>query len=117
MFQTGFVCSNMETQFIPHTISYDETVIDIQGLYKSFGELEVLKGVTLNVFKGENVAVLGKSGTGKSVLIKIIVGLLKPDKGELVVLGKHIDKLSGKELDELRLHIGFAFQSSALYDS
>lgn len=60
---------------------------------------------------------MGKSGSGKSVLIKIIAGLLKPDKGEVTVLGKQVHKLYGKELDELRLHIGFSFQSSALYDS
>jgi phospholipid/cholesterol/gamma-HCH transport system ATP-binding protein len=63
------------------------------------------------------VAVLGKSGSGKSVLIKIIVALLKPDKGEVMVLGKQVNKLLGKELDDLRLRIGFAFQSNALYDS
>jgi phospholipid/cholesterol/gamma-HCH transport system ATP-binding protein len=100
-----------------HTINNEESVISISGLYKSFGELPVLKGIDFNLFKGENVAVLGKSGTGKSVLIKIIVGLLKPDKGEVLVLGKHIDQLAGKELDALRLRIGFSFQNSALYDS
>lgn len=100
-----------------HSINKEESVIDIKGLYKSFGELEVLKGVDINVFKGENVAVLGKSGSGKSVLIKIIVGLLKPDKGEVNVLGQRVDQLRGKELDALRLRIGFSFQSSALYDS
>lgn len=94
-----------------------EKVISISGLYKSFGELEVLKGIDFTLNKGENVAVLGKSGTGKSVLIKIIVGLLKPDKGEVLVLGEHVDKLERKELDALRLRIGFSFQSSALYDS
>lgn len=98
-------------------INKDEPVISIKGLYKSFGDLEVLKGIDLTVFKGENIAVLGKSGSGKSVLIKIIVGLLKPDKGEVVVLGEEVDKLSGKDLDALRLRIGFSFQSSALYDS
>ncbi|MBA3682185.1 MAG: ATP-binding cassette domain-containing protein, partial [Bacteroidetes bacterium] len=67
--------------------------------------------------KGENVAVLGRSGTGKSVLIKILVGLLRPDKGDVTVLGKHVDQLKGKELDALRLKIGFSFQNSALYDS
>jgi phospholipid/cholesterol/gamma-HCH transport system ATP-binding protein len=100
-----------------HTINTSESVIAITGLYKSFGELDVLKGVDFTVFKGENVAVLGKSGTGKSVLIKIIVGLLKPDRGEVMVLGQQVDKLSGKELDALRLRIGFSFQNSALYDS
>jgi phospholipid/cholesterol/gamma-HCH transport system ATP-binding protein len=94
-----------------------EPVISIKGLFKSFGELEVLKGVDFDLFKGENVAVLGKSGSGKSVLIKIIVGLLKPDKGEVWVLGQRADKLKGKELDALRMHVGFSFQSSALYDS
>ena len=95
----------------------DEKVISISGLYKSFGDLHVLKGIDFDLFKGENVAVLGKSGTGKSVLIKIIVGLLKPDKGEVIVLGQHVDQLERKELDALRLRIGFSFQSSALYDS
>ncbi|HOY21127.1 MAG TPA: ATP-binding cassette domain-containing protein [Haliscomenobacter sp.] len=94
-----------------------EPVISIQGLYKSFGTLDVLKGIDLIVCEGENVAVLGKSGSGKSVLIKIIVGLLKPDKGTLNVLEKEVEELNGKELDELRLRIGFSFQGSALYDS
>ena len=107
----------MEKQKEEHVISKDEKVISVKGLYKSFGELEVLKGVDLDVFKGENVAVLGKSGTGKSVFIKIMVGLLHADKGEVTVMGKQVNKLRGKELDDLRLHIGFAFQSNALYDS
>ena len=100
-----------------HIINTDVSVISISGLFKSFGELHVLKGIDFTLFKGENVAVLGKSGTGKSVLIKIIVGLLKPDQGEVVVLGQHVDKLERNELDALRLRIGFSFQSSALYDS
>lgn len=101
-----------------HTIGRaEQPVIDIKGLYKSFGELDVLKGVDFRLLKGENIAVLGKSGTGKSVLIKILVGLLKPDKGYVNVLGQEIDKLSAKELDVLRLRIGFSFQNSALYDS
>jgi len=100
-----------------HIINEDEPVISIRGLYKSFGELQVLKGIDFTLSKGENVAVLGKSGSGKSVLIKIIVGLLKPDKGEVIVLDQQVDKLNSKELDALRLRIGFSFQSSALYDS
>ncbi len=100
-----------------HTIDPDESDISIKGLYKSFGELDVLKGVDFNLLKGENVAVLGKSGSGKSVLIKILVGLIKPDKGEVLVLNQQVDQLDEKELDALRLRIGFSFQSSALYDS
>ena len=98
-------------------IDYNKPVISITGLFKSFGELHVLRGIDFELFKGENVAVLGKSGTGKSVLIKILVGLLKPDRGEVIVLGQHVDKLERKDLDALRLRIGFSFQSSALYDS
>jgi phospholipid/cholesterol/gamma-HCH transport system ATP-binding protein len=98
-------------------IDRDDAVISISGLYKSFGTLDVLKGIDLDVHKGENVAVLGRSGTGKSVLIKILVGLLKPDAGIVKVLGQEVDKLQGKELDALRLKIGFSFQNSALYDS
>ena len=100
-----------------HSIDKSDPVISISGLYKSFGELPVLKGIDFQLFRGENVAVLGKSGTGKSVLIKIIVGLLKPDKGEAIVLGNRVDSLDYKELNALRLRIGFSFQHSALYDS
>ncbi len=92
-------------------------VISIQGVYKSFGDLHILKDIHLEVFKGENVVVLGRSGSGKSVLIKMLVGLLFPDKGIIKVFDSQIDKLSRKELDTLRLRIGFAFQSTALYDS
>jgi phospholipid/cholesterol/gamma-HCH transport system ATP-binding protein len=95
----------------------DEVVISIRNLHKSFGSKQVLKGVDLQVYKGENVVVLGRSGTGKSVLIKIICGLLKQDSGVVTVLGKEVDKLPGKALNELRLKIGFSFQNSALYDS
>ncbi|MDP1801636.1 MAG: ATP-binding cassette domain-containing protein [Bacteroidota bacterium] len=98
-------------------IDRDDAVISIRGLYKSFGALDVLKGIDLDLHKGENVAVLGRSGTGKSVLIKILVGLLMPDAGKVNVLGQEVDKLKGKELDALRLKIGFSFQNSALYDS
>jgi phospholipid/cholesterol/gamma-HCH transport system ATP-binding protein len=94
-----------------------EAVISVRGLYKSFGGSEVLKGIDLDVFKGENFVVLGRSGSGKSVLIKIIAGLLKPDRGVVNVLGLQVDQLSQKELQQLRLKMGFIFQSSALYDS
>jgi len=98
-------------------LSEQEKVIEINGLYKSFGNYHVLRGVDLELYKRENLVVLGKSGTGKSVLIKIISGLLKPDKGTVKVLGYEVDKLSTKELQEYRLKIGFSFQNSALYDS
>ncbi len=92
-------------------------VISIRGLEKSFGDLHVLRSVDLDLFQGENVAVLGRSASGKSVLIKIIAGLMFPDKGTVNVLGSEVDKLNTHELDELRLRIGFSFQGSALYDS
>lgn len=92
-------------------------IISIQGVYKSFGDLHILKDINLEVFKGENVLVLGRSGSGKSVLIKMLVGLLFPDKGIIKVLDKQVDILPQKELDILRLRIGFSFQSTALYDS
>jgi phospholipid/cholesterol/gamma-HCH transport system ATP-binding protein len=94
-----------------------ENVIHIRGLYKSFGDNHVLRGVDFDLFRGENVVVLGRSGTGKSVLIKVIAGLLKPDRGEVIVLGKDVQRLKDKELRELRLLLGFSFQNSALYDS
>lgn len=95
----------------------NEIVISIKGLYKSFGENEVLRGINLDVHNKENVVVLGRSGMGKSVLIKIVCGLLKPDSGEVNVLGKEVQLLKDKQLEALRLEIGFSFQNSALYDS
>lgn len=94
-----------------------EKVIEIKGLHKSFGDFHVLKGVDIDLYKGENLVVLGKSGTGKSVLIKIIVGLLTADEGEVIVLNNHLEQISYRELLALRLKVGFSFQSSALYDS
>lgn len=100
-----------------HQIDMNETVISIRNLYKSFGEKHVLQGIDLDLHKGENVVVLGRSGTGKSVLIKIIIGLLKPDAGTVNVLGEDVDQLKDAALRALRLKVGFSFQSSALYDS
>jgi phospholipid/cholesterol/gamma-HCH transport system ATP-binding protein len=97
-------------------IDKSETVISIKELYKSFDDLKVLSGIDLKLHRRENLTVLGRSGSGKSVLLKIIVGLLKPDKGEVVVLDKQVDRLGTAELNALRLLIGFSFQSSALYD-
>jgi phospholipid/cholesterol/gamma-HCH transport system ATP-binding protein len=95
----------------------NEPVIVVEHLYKSFGEKVVLNDFNLIVGKGESMVVMGKSGIGKTVLIKCIIGLLKPDKGTLKVFGKDISTLSRRDLDLLRLNIGFVFQSSALYDS
>lgn len=94
-----------------------DPIISIKDVYKAFGDLKVLNGVNLDVYSGENVVVLGRSGTGKSVLIKIIVGLLQQDKGTVNVLGKEVSQLQEKELNDLRRKIGFSFQNSALYDS
>ena len=94
-----------------------EIVIDIKGIYKSFGNNQVLRGINLEVSRGENVVVLGRSGTGKSVLIKIICGLLTQDEGSVIVLGQDVKNINRKQLEELRLKVGFSFQMSALYDS
>lgn len=94
-----------------------KSVIEIVNLKKSFGSQEVIKNVSLKLFNGENLVVLGKSGTGKSVLIKCIVGLLNFDSGNISVFGKDVSKLSLAELNKLREDIGFLFQSGALYDS
>lgn len=98
-------------------VDNNDLIISIKELKKSFGPLHVLNGVNLDIRKGENIAILGRSGTGKSVLIKIIAGLLKPDTGTVEVFGRQIDKIDDKELQQLRLKIGFSFQNSALYDS
>jgi phospholipid/cholesterol/gamma-HCH transport system ATP-binding protein len=100
-----------------YEIDYNTTVITVKDLHKSFGDNHVLRGIDLTVYKGENVVVLGRSGTGKSVLIKIIAGLLKPDRGSVDVLGYNVPKLNEKQMRELRLKLGFSFQNSALYDS
>jgi phospholipid/cholesterol/gamma-HCH transport system ATP-binding protein len=94
-----------------------EPVIYIRELYKSFGNNHVLNGIDLDLYRGENVIVMGRSGSGKSILIKIIIGLMEPDKGIVKVLGKEIHKLNKGELIQLRLKIGFLFQHNALYDS
>ena len=97
--------------------SSDEIVISIKGLKKSFGSKTVLKDINLEVKRGENVVVLGRSGQGKSVTIQCIVGMLTPDEGTLKVLGSEVSQMDEKELKELRTKIGFLFQSGALYDS
>lgn len=95
----------------------DEPVVVIKGLRKAFGDHEVLRSVDLHVNKGENLVILGKSGTGKSVLIKCLVGLVWPDEGDIRVFGKELATLDYAELNESRMRTGFLFQNAALYDS
>jgi phospholipid/cholesterol/gamma-HCH transport system ATP-binding protein len=97
--------------------STDKKVVEVRRLKKSFGEVKVLQDLNLDLFGRENLVILGRSGSGKSVLIKCMVGLLKPDSGEINVLGYDVPSLDHKKLDELRQQIGFLFQGSALYDS
>lgn len=115
----------METKIIDTTIAAvtanniasANVVVEINGLRKSFGKKSVLKGINLKLAKGENLVILGKSGSGKSVLIKCIVDLIEPDEGTIIVFGKNIEELGNKGLNEVRKKIGFLFQSAALYDS
>jgi phospholipid/cholesterol/gamma-HCH transport system ATP-binding protein len=95
----------------------NKTVLSIKNLYKSFGENKVLIDFNLELNEMENIVVLGKSGSGKSVLIKCIIGLLTPDQGEIIVFDKSLSKINSTQLDEVRSKIGFLFQSNALYDS
>jgi phospholipid/cholesterol/gamma-HCH transport system ATP-binding protein len=95
-----------------------DAVIKVTGLHKSFGKNNaILKGVDLTVRKGENLVVLGKSGSGKSVTIKCMVGLVKADKGEVKLFGTDIVPLKDQALNEIRVRVGFLFQNAALYDS
>ena len=107
-----------EPQIMHQGISHEsEIMIDIRDLYKSFGENHVLNGFNMKLYKGENLVVMGKSGSGKSVMIKCLVGLMKPDSGYISVMGQEIQFLDRHNLDALRSDIGFLFQGSALYDS
>jgi len=92
-------------------------MIEIKNLKKSFGKNEVLKGVNLNIDQGKTTVIIGSSGCGKSVLLKHIVGLLKPDEGNILIDGEDITKMSEDEVYKIRTKFGFLFQSSALFDS
>ncbi|WP_281298510.1 ABC transporter ATP-binding protein [Flavobacterium limnophilum] len=94
-----------------------KTVIEIKDLKKSYGDNHVLNGFNMHLVEGENLVIMGKSGSGKSVMIKCLIGLEKPDSGSIVVMGKDISTLEQEQLDELRTEVGFLFQGSALYDS
>jgi len=99
------------------TISNSNIVLQIKDLHKSFGNNHVLKGFNMQLFQGENLVIMGKSGSGKSVMIKCLVGLIEADSGSISVMHKDITKLTQEALDILRADIGFLFQGSALYDS
>lgn len=92
-------------------------IITIKDLHKQFGSNVVLNGFDLELYEGENLVVMGKSGSGKSVMIKCVIGLEQPDSGSILVMNQEINKLEQEDLDELRTEIGFLFQGSALYDS
>ncbi len=95
----------------------DVNIIEIENLSKAFGSNTILDNISLNVKTGENLVVFGRSGTGKSVLLKCIIGLLKPDSGNIYIKGKDVTKVSHKELNKIRKHTSFLFQGAALYDS
>ena len=95
----------------------DPQPVVVKGLRKSFGEQQVLRGIDLSVGRGEVLAVLGKSGTGKSVLLRLLIGLERPDAGSICIRGKETTNLQMDQLNEVRLKIGFLFQEGALYDS
>src|SRR4051812_33267202 len=95
----------------------DESSIAVRDLHKHFAEQTVLNGINLHVARGETVAVLGRSGTGKSVLLKLLVGLQSSDSGSIRILGQEITQLGIKQLNGIRKKIGFLFQQAALYDS
>lgn len=98
-------------------LTIEEHVVEIIGLKKAFNGFEVLKNINLYLKRGENLVVLGKSGQGKSVTIKCIVGLLTKDEGSVKVFNEEVSDLNDEELKALRTKIGFLFQNSALYDS
>jgi phospholipid/cholesterol/gamma-HCH transport system ATP-binding protein len=103
--------------YVPVKQQTQASVLMISHLYKSFGDNHVLINFNLDVKKGESVVVLGKSGSGKSVLIKCVIGLMQPDRGNIEMLGEHIPGMKGEELDKVRARVGFLFQGNALYDS
>jgi phospholipid/cholesterol/gamma-HCH transport system ATP-binding protein len=109
--------ASVQTELKERSKKTDDIVIHIKDLKKSFGEKHVLKNINLDVKRGENVVILGRSGTGKSVTIQCIVGLLTQDEGEVKVFGDEVSQMTDKELKALRIKIGFLFQSGALYDS
>ena len=104
-------------QEIKESTGIRKPILEIKDLKKSFGNNHVLNGFNLQLFEGENLVIMGKSGSGKSVMIKCLVGLMQADSGSIKVMGNDINTLNDHDLNELRTEIGFLFQGSALYDS
>lgn len=102
---------------IPTDTENQPVVVELKDVYKTFGENHVLNGFNLKLYEGENLVVIGKSGSGKSVMIKCLIGLIPIDRGQLLVLDNDISELTADDLNEIRTDIGFLFQGSALYDS
>ncbi|MCR8667575.1 ATP-binding cassette domain-containing protein [Aestuariibaculum sp. M13] len=110
----------IETHNISHSIEslqVKQPILEIKNLKKSFGDKAVLNGFNLKLYEGENLVIMGRSGAGKSVMVKCLVGLMLPDSGSINVMGQDINTLNRMDLDKLRTEIGFLFQGSALYDS
>src|SRR6478752_4515822 len=99
------------------TTSTKNKIIEIIDLKKSYGDNHVLDGFNMHLYEGENLVVMGKSGSGKSVMIKCLIGLEEHDEGKILIMGKDISLLKHEDLDDLRTEVGFLFQGSALYDS
>ena len=99
------------------TIEPKKIIMSISGLKKRFGNNVVLKGFNMYLEEGENLVIMGKSGSGKSVMIKCLMGLMQPDSGSIQIMGNNVLELEHTEFDQLRKKIGFLFQGSALYDS
>src|SRR5690606_19800454 len=108
---------NRESLAVKFQINSKEPVVSMRGIKKSFGTKQVLSNINMDLLRGENLVILGKSGTGKSVAIKCIVGLLTQEGGSLKIFGREVKELNEDELKSVRIKIGFLFQSAALYDS
>ncbi|MEI9917822.1 MAG: ATP-binding cassette domain-containing protein [Bacteroidota bacterium] len=111
------VSESKPKQAQPAGFSNRKKVVEVRDLHVAFGDNKVLDGFDLDLYEGENLVILGRSGSGKSVLIKCMVGLLRPDSGTVKVLGHDVADLDPRELNDLRKQVGFSFQLSALYDS
>lgn len=109
--------TNSNTKIKQEITSQKHPIIKLENLKKAFGDNVVLNGFNLELFEGENLVIMGKSGSGKSVMIKCLIGLTEVDSGNIEIMGKNLRSLNQNELNELRTEVGFLFQGSALYDS